>query len=168
MKLTVDLNLTIEQYSQGLTEALAAQLCSSIHFRLSLAASQDPHMRQYTRKTGVYLLYYEGRCFYIGKSTKKLATRLKKHWDKLKALPFVNSWGFTCQLILISCPSSTLAAEDILIRINKLALNKTDFGNNSDPARDAIAYRPNRRHWQPIFEDFVGVGCIVPYPPNSE
>jgi hypothetical protein len=148
------------EFKLSITKALADQLSSALK-KLKPTALTSGALDLLPHRPGVYQLYLDGRRVYVGKASKSLPTRLRKHHRKLSGRPIPGAISFVCLYLDEDLEAS--APEKMLLgkyegkyepaegeQMEKLAWNNNGFGNN-DPGRRRDASEVESNHFDALY-----------------
>ncbi|PWU43460.1 restriction endonuclease [Micromonospora globispora] len=160
-------------FKLSITKALADQLSAALQ-KLTPAPLTDEALEALPAGPGVYQLYVDGRRVYVGKASKSLPPRLRKHYRKLSGRPIAGAVSFVCLYLDEDLEAS--APEKMLLgkyegkyeradgeQAQKLPWNNNGFGNN-DPGRRRDGSEVEANHFDAVYPvnlDLV-VGWLTP------
>jgi hypothetical protein len=127
-------------FKLSITKALADQLAERLWPLCPIPLTEDA-VDDLDPRPGVYLLYHEGHRVYVGKAQRKLSTRLRRHWRKVRGRENLRPDDVTFVGLYVDEDLDAAAPEKLLIRRYKaeggsdgVPWNLNGFGNN-DPGK---------------------------------
>lgn len=148
------------EFKLSITKALADQLSAALK-KLTPAPLTAEVIDVLPKGPGVYQLYLDGQPVYVGKASKSLPTRLRKHYRKLSGRPITGEVSFVCLYLEEDLEAS--APEKMLLGkyegkyeradgepAQKLPWNNNGFGNN-DPGRRRDTSEVAANHFDALY-----------------
>ena len=122
------------EFALSITDALRTQLLERLD-ELTPVALTSENLAKVAQKGGIYELFLDNDLVYVGKSAKKLNSRLNRHRTKLAGRlgNLLQHVKFRC--LYVSEDLDALAPEKMLITELGTIWNNNGFGNN-DPGRN--------------------------------
>lgn len=127
-------------FKLSITKALADQLAERLEPLCPIPLTEGA-VDDLDPRPGVYLLYHQGHRVYVGKAQNKLATRLGKHWRKVRGRENLRPHEVGFVGLYVDEDLDAVAPETLLIRRYKaeggpdgVPWNLNGFGNN-DPGK---------------------------------
>jgi hypothetical protein len=148
------------EFKLSITKALADQLAAALK-KLAPTALTSEALDALPAGPGVYQLYVNGERVYVGKASKSLPVRLRKHHRKLSGRPIAGEVTFVCLYLDEDLEAS--APEKMLLGMYegryertpgevglRLPWNNNGFGNN-DPGRRRDGSVVQENHFDAIY-----------------
>jgi hypothetical protein len=149
-----------DDFKLSITKALADQLSAALQ-KLTPVPLTAAALDALPKGPGVYQLYLEGQRVYVGKASKSLPARLRKHLKKVSGRPIVGQVSFVCLYLEEDLEAS--APEKMLLgkyegkyeraegeQVQKLPWNNNGFGNN-DPGRRRDGSEVEANHFDALY-----------------
>ncbi|SNT45805.1 hypothetical protein SAMN05421812_106290 [Asanoa hainanensis] len=148
------------EFKLSITRALADQLAAALRTLTPSPLTADA-LDRLPKGPGVYQLHVDGAPVYVGKASKSLPARLRKHHRKLSGRPIAGAVSFVClyldEDLEASAPEKMLlgkyegkyerAGDD---QARKLPWNNNGFGNN-DPGRRRDGSEVEANHFDALY-----------------
>jgi hypothetical protein len=148
------------EFKLSITKALADQLSAALRKLTPVALAPDT-LALLPKGPGVYQLYLDSKPVYVGKASKSLPVRLRKHLRKLSGRPISGTVSFVCLYLDEDLEAS--APEKMLLgkyegkyeraeseATQRLPWNNNGFGNN-DPGRRRDASVVEGNHFDALY-----------------
>lgn len=161
-------------FKLSITKALADQLSAALQ-KLTPVPLTLESLNRLPDGPGVYQLYLDDEQVYVGKASKSLPTRLRKHHRKLSGRPIPGKVSFVCLYLEEDLEAS--APEKMLLgkyegkyertpgqHHRKLPWNNNGFGNN-DPGRRRDRSIVEENHFDAIYP--IDLDLIIDGPPSG-
>ncbi|MDW5328677.1 GIY-YIG nuclease family protein [Plantactinospora sp. KLBMP9567] len=149
-----------DEFKLSITKALADQLSAALQ-KLTPKSLTGEALDALPKGPGIYQLYVDDQRVYVGKASKSLPARLRKHHKKLSGRPIAGGVSFVCLYLDEDLEAS--APEKMLLgkyegkyertageQPEKLQWNNNGFGNN-DPGRRRDGSAVEANHFDALY-----------------